>query len=232
MPSTVLKEPYRKWVDGRLHIQGYPPWVPPDIMREQLLNLLDQCDAGKLPEDEAIGNLVLLVERTGFCRWGYALPSAATYRKPRNGWSRGHVAIMDVLLGHESQWCLENTVDARGRYVPWEERMVIDPEFVLSSFDRGEKSLRTTLEEAEFVPLKAGDWRNRWQVSAWRLNMATWWVETKRILEKRAFMGTLSDNCRGFVEKQDSKRLWTPPYPCTGLTQETGLPVVEFPATN
>lgn len=198
-------------------------------MREQLLNLLDRFDRGMLPKEEQIGTLVLLVERTGFCRWGYALASAATYKTPRNGWAKEHVAIMDLFFGHLAQWCLDDVVDAQRRFLSPEKRVVLDPQFVLDAFHRGDKSLKTILQEVQPVVLKHGEWRDRWQVSAWRLNMATWWVDTKKMLQRKAFRGTLADGCRGFVEDLQSQRLWTAPYPCTPSASDTSLRGVEFP---
>lgn len=183
-------------------------------MRDQLLELLDLSDQDRLQDGEHAGNMVLLAETDGSCHWCCVSDAAPAYCKPRNGWSKEHVAIMDLLFGHLSQWCLDDVVDQQGRRVPPGLRMVLDPNFIWEQFKRGEKSLQTVLGEARPVLLEPDEWRDRWQVSTWRLKVATWWLETKPVLELGAAAGSVADQCRAIVELLESGRTRPPPYSC------------------
>lgn len=164
----------RKFVDGRVELRRYPPWVPPEVMRERFLHLLHLSDSGGLGSEQIVSNMVLQAERDGSYSWLCGLEGDKPRRAPRGGWSIQHGAIVNVLFGYLSQWCLQDVVDARGRAVPPEERMVLDPDFVLKYLEHGGKTLQSVLRDAPLVELKPGKWRDRQEVVAWRLSLAVW----------------------------------------------------------
>lgn len=184
-------------------------------MREQLLQLIKLSDAGELQKGQHVGNMMLLAKEDGTCHWCCVRDAPSGHHIARNGWSVEHIAIMDVFFGHLAQWCLRRVVDYRDRWVEEESRMVLDPDFVLASFKRGEKTLETVLREARVVQLKAGEWRERRHVTSWRVNVSAWWYRESHLRLGEA-LDSFADVSERIVrlldEKSDRVSAAPPPY--------------------
>lgn len=151
-------------------------------MREMFLELLHLSDSGQMAQGICVANVVITKDDDGKGMWtSFSSTPPARPKRMAPGWCQEHRDIMDVYLGHLSQWCLDSVTDLQDAKVLRENRMVLDPVYIYNACAYGEQSLNTVLREAKIVRLRAGAWQKRTQVLRWRAQLCGLFLGNMRV---------------------------------------------------
>lgn len=180
----------RRWYDSRQYVKGFPHYVSPEVMRAEILHLLALSDAGSIPADWWVGNVVMDKALDGKLQW---LCFRETNRLEKfkdeipvsDGWPFRHTGMLSVIIGTASLWCRDNVFDAEDNMVPPENREVLDPEYLLRNQGSSIKTLRDVIREAPVVRLQAGDWRKTLESLGYESKLAAWCVQTQKYLKEK-----------------------------------------------
>lgn len=181
------------WLERLGWSERYPVYVPPEVMRAELLRLLDKYDNGHIPKDQFIGNVVL--EPRGDDKWEWICfrktDTLDTWAMDKfKSWA--HVCLANAVNGHATLWCQNEVVDRYGVAVPREERLVLDPEYLASwaeaqrpnEFALRQVALRTALCDAPVVVLKPGGWRDASGTTKYWCFLLSWRKKLAKAIEK------------------------------------------------
>lgn len=179
----------RRWIDSKECLRGRPPWVPPEVMREQLLELLRLFESGELGKKHFIANMVLEASEDGSGHWllvrqAYGLDWLTWRFSTAGKWRWEHMNLVEALLGHLTQWCQQDVFDANGTFVSRQERMALDPNFILDHAKSSLKTLEVVLQEVPVVHLEEGRWCYRPKVFKWQCFLVAWLIRKEKCLKK------------------------------------------------
>ncbi len=169
----------RRWLEREPGLQGYPAWVRAEIVREKLLELLDDLQhpelflvletVGKDPEKTA-SNVEWKHFRSGTRMWSRF--QKATFRGTIED------GVANLYLAHLAQWCQGHVRAADGSIVAPNDRAVLDPGLFVEYLENEERraiDLIKIIELGETTILQPGEWRNRREILKWQASLALRW---------------------------------------------------------
>ena len=163
---------------AREGMSAYPTWVPPNVMKERLVFLLNLYKNKQLPDDQYLGNMVLETGKDGTSYW-VCMKRISTMQRARRFALMELNDLLFAVLGHTSQWCQTEVVDAIGRKLQRRDRIVLQPQYLLCQFGLFSGPLIAAVEKAPVCPVDSIDaidsrsWRQWSGVVDWQSNLSS-----------------------------------------------------------